>query len=114
MQTINISVTDEQRRFVDELVNTLGFANRSELFRTVIRKIKAVPVILEEPKAFKLSSKKIKKYDQMLDDIESGREELYTTNSVADLTDHLYGSKSKVKVHKKVSKKLQKKNRTKT
>lgn len=110
MQTINISVTDDQRKFVDELVNTLGFANRSELIRTLIRKVKAIPAILEEPKAVRLSPKAIKRYNQMLDDIESGKEQLYTANSVADLTDQLYGSKNKV--HKKVSKKLPNKNRS--
>lgn len=37
MKTINISVTEEQYRQVQTLTKTLGFANRSEFFRTLLR-----------------------------------------------------------------------------
>lgn len=41
MTTVNISLTDEQAQFVDACVTAYGFANRSEFFRTMIRKISA-------------------------------------------------------------------------
>lgn len=39
MATVNISLTDNQAKFVDSLVSTYGFANRSEFFRSMIRKL---------------------------------------------------------------------------
>lgn len=38
MTTMNISITDEQAELVDQLVSEYGFANRSELFRTLLRR----------------------------------------------------------------------------
>lgn len=104
MRTINISVTEEQRNFVDQLVDKLGFANRSELFRTVIRMVKANPKVIEEPRVVQLSPKAIKRYNKIIDDIESGREPVYEARDVKELLAHLYGAKSPVQ--SKVPKKL--------
>ena len=41
MSTINISLTDEQVKLVNTLTDTLGFANRSEFFRAVLRRLAA-------------------------------------------------------------------------
>ena len=108
MQTINISVTDEQRRFVDELVSKLGFANRSEFFRTILRRVKVSPNIVEEPKPVQLSPNAVKRYNKMIDDIGSGKTLLYKAEGVNDLLDQLYGRKSPVL--SSVSKKFSKKN----
>lgn len=104
MRTINISVTEEQRNFVDQMVDKLGFANRSEFFRTIVRMIKANPKVIEEPKFVQLSPKAIKRYNKIIDDIESGREPVYESRNVKDLLAQLYGAKSPVQ--SKVSKKL--------
>jgi len=37
MKTVNISLTEQQTQMVDQAVNELGFANRSEFFRTLLR-----------------------------------------------------------------------------
>jgi len=89
MRTINISVTEEQRNFVDQMVEKLGFANRSELFRTVIRMVKANPKVIEEPKVVQLSPKAIKRYNKIIDDIESGKVKTFKTKNVKDLMSHL-------------------------
>jgi len=89
MRTINISVTEEQRNFVDQMVDKLGFANRSELFRTVIRIVKANPKVIEEPKVVQLSPKAIKRYNKIIDDIESGKVKTYKAKNVKDLMSHL-------------------------
>ena len=89
MQTINISITDDQKGVVDQLVAQLGFANRSELFRTVLRKIKSSPQIIKEPDAIQLSPKAIKRYNKMIDDIESGKVKTFTANNTKELMDHL-------------------------
>jgi len=104
MRTINISVTEEQRNFVDQMVDKLGFANRSEFFRTIVRMIKANPKVIEEPKVMQLSPKAIKRYNKIIENIESGKESVYEAHDVKDLLDQLYGRKSPVQ--SKVSKKL--------
>lgn len=108
MRTINISVTEEQRNFVDQMVGKLGFANRSELIRTILRRVKAIPEFVEEPKAVQLSPKAINRYNKMIEDIESGKVSTYEARDVKDLLDQLYGRKSPVL--STFSKKLQKKN----
>lgn len=104
MRTINISITEEQGRFIDQLVGKFGFANRSELFRTIIRRIKVSPNLVEEPKAVQLTPSAIKRYNKIIADIESGKEPVYEAKDVKNLLDQLYGRKSPVQ--SKISKKL--------
>lgn len=89
MQTINISVTQEQKKLVDKLVEKLDFANRSELIRTLLRRVEASPEVLKEPKIVKLSPKAAKRYDRMVEEIESGKAKTKTFNSVDDLMEDL-------------------------
>jgi len=46
--TVNISLTSSQLSFVNQVVKRLGFANRSEFFRTLIRWISQQPRVLQE------------------------------------------------------------------
>lgn len=101
MRTINISVTDDQRKLVDRLVAKLGFANRSEFFRTLLRRITTNPELAEEPK---LSTKALRRYEKMIKDIETGKEPVFKADSVEELLDHLYGRKRPVRA--KVPEKL--------
>jgi len=104
MKTINISVTDGQREFVDKLVAKLDFANRSELFRSLIRLVKTNPGVISEPKVIQLSPRAIKRYDRIIDDIESGKTPVYSSKNTKDLLDQLYGRKDPVQ--SKVSKRF--------
>jgi len=101
MRTINISVTDDQRKLVDRLVTKLGFANRSEFFRTLLRRITTNPELVEEPR---LSTKALRRYEKMIRDIETGKEQVFKADSVEELLDHLYGRKRPVRAN--VPKKL--------
>jgi Arc/MetJ-type ribon-helix-helix transcriptional regulator len=95
MQTLNISVTDDQKKMVDNLVLKMGFANRSEFFRTALRKIKVQPQIIEQHPPVQLSKKAIKRYDKMTEEIESGKIKTFKANSVEELMDHLTGKITK-------------------
>ena len=88
MRTINISVTDEQRGFVDALVAKLGFANRSELFRTLIRRVSVNPEMIAEPK---MSAKAIARYEKIVEDVKSGKAKTHKARGAEDLMDHLMG-----------------------
>ena len=49
MRTVNISLTTEQTNAIDQAIDKFGFANRSELFRALIRTFLRKPeVIVEE------------------------------------------------------------------
>jgi Arc/MetJ-type ribon-helix-helix transcriptional regulator len=109
MKTMNISVTEEQQKFIDTLVAKFGFANRSELFRTIIRRVKTNPEVVEEPKIVKLSPTADKGYAKMIDDIESGKVPAYKAESTEELLDHLHGRKNPVQ--STVPKKLRKTNK---
>jgi metal-responsive CopG/Arc/MetJ family transcriptional regulator len=52
MSTINISLPQKQASFVDSLVTKYGFANRSELVRSLIRLITNKPEILSDAATF--------------------------------------------------------------
>ncbi len=87
MSTINISLPQEQVSFVDSLVQQFGFANRSELVRSLLRLARAKPTILNDAATFPFTPtpkgqsasavladfKKTKKYSQtFLKDLEEG------------------------------------------
>lgn len=95
MDTINISLTSEQVRLVNQLTQTLDFANRSEFFRALLRLVSRKPGVLTtadeltlEPPATKSRRKIIammkatKKYSpQFLKSIDRGmRESGYFTD----------------------------------
>ncbi len=48
MKTVNISLTTQQTQSIDEAVTKLGFANRSEFFRTLVRVFLNKPDVLEQ------------------------------------------------------------------
>ena len=64
MSTMNISITSDQVRLVNELTRSLDFANRSEFFRALLRLVSRKPAVLTmadelilEPPATKSRSK---------------------------------------------------------
>jgi metal-responsive CopG/Arc/MetJ family transcriptional regulator len=49
---MNISLTKNQAKQVNQATTTLGFANRSEFFRALLRKTFSSPITLEEIKSW--------------------------------------------------------------
>jgi len=48
MNTVNISLTQEQAVMVDSFVTNYGFGNRSEFFRSLLRLVRRYPYIIEK------------------------------------------------------------------
>lgn len=48
MTTINISITDDQAKFIDQTAKKFNFENRSELIRSFIRLFQFQPKLVEE------------------------------------------------------------------
>lgn len=86
MSTVNISITSDQVKFVDEMTKQMDFANRSEFFRALLRLVARKPQVLEKTGEFSFqapdlksasrvvsSMKATKKYNQkFLDSLEQG------------------------------------------
>lgn len=87
MSTINISLPEEQVTFVDSWVKRFGFANRSELIRSLLRLARVKPTLLTDAATFPFVAtppnqsardvladfRKTKKYSQtFLKDLEEG------------------------------------------
>ena len=86
MSTVNISLPAQQVSFIDKLVVSYGFANRSEFFRSLLRLISAKPQLVQKAAVFPFTAppeksvekimtgfKKSKKYSpEFLEDLEEG------------------------------------------
>ena len=48
MTTVNISITDDQAKFVDRISTKFNFSNRSEFFRAVLRLVSQRPEMIAE------------------------------------------------------------------
>jgi len=48
MTTMNISITDEQAKLVDQIAKRFNFSNRSELFRSLLRLIQQHPNLITQ------------------------------------------------------------------
>lgn len=85
MNTVNISLTSDQLQQVNSFTNSLGFANRSEFFRALLRRLFSQPDLIKESASWPFVSpprnksqiissfKKTNKYSQaFLDDLKEG------------------------------------------
>ncbi|MDO8570894.1 MAG: hypothetical protein Q7R97_04895 [Candidatus Daviesbacteria bacterium] len=82
---INKSVRDQATLRVEKM----GFSSLQEIIRLFINKIAVGEVNLKFEEAIQLSPKAIKRYDKMIDEIESGKAKLTTFTNVSDLMKHL-------------------------
>ena len=48
MTTVNISITDDQAKFVDQISSKYNFSNRSELFRSLLRMVQQQPELIKQ------------------------------------------------------------------
>jgi len=66
MTTINISITDEQAKFIDQLSAQYNFENRSELLRNLIRVFQFKPDLINSVTAFPFVSPNTKSRSEVL------------------------------------------------
>lgn len=66
MTTVNISLTVEQVKLANKLTKKLGFANRSEFFRAILRRLMSQPDSLEEIRTWPFSSPSTKSKKEIL------------------------------------------------
>jgi antitoxin component of RelBE/YafQ-DinJ toxin-antitoxin module len=81
----------------------MGFSSLQEAVRIFLRKMADRKIDLTFEETIQLSPKAARRYEKLDKDIETGKEPLYTANSVEDLLDQLHGRKRPVL--KKISQK---------
>lgn len=90
MIPVNISLTPVQVRLVNRLTKQLGFANRSEFFRALVRWITTKPIVKEEVKVWPFVSPPVKSRKQVLNAFKkTGR---YSKSFLQDLAEGLQNS----------------------
>ncbi|KKQ08904.1 hypothetical protein A3E66_04705 [Candidatus Daviesbacteria bacterium RIFCSPHIGHO2_12_FULL_37_16] len=67
MKTVNISLTEQQTQMVDQAVNELGFANRSEFFRTLLRVFNRKPEVISDIEDFPMKGPSTKSAKEVLE-----------------------------------------------
>lgn len=66
MTTVNISITDQQAKFVDQTSTSFGFSNRSEFFRNLIRLIQFRPELVSQASVFPFQEPSTRSRSQIL------------------------------------------------
>jgi metal-responsive CopG/Arc/MetJ family transcriptional regulator len=90
MNTVNISLTHDQIELVDKLTKQYGFANRSEFFRAIIRKVTADSQVQEQITSWPFSSPSTKSSSKIVSAFEKTNR--YSNNFLADLAEGLENS----------------------
>jgi antitoxin component of RelBE/YafQ-DinJ toxin-antitoxin module len=94
---IQVPVSKSLRDQAAAAVKELGFSSIQESIRLFLTQMADRSLSFSfKPKPVKLSPKAIKRYNKILDDIESGKEPVYEAKNVNDLLDQLYGKKDPV------------------
>jgi hypothetical protein len=91
MTTVNISITDNQAKFIDKLAKDYNFDNRSELIRSFIRLFQFRPQLINEAMDFPFvepfTRSRSKMYQSVVD---TGK---YSKDFLKDLKEGLEDSK---------------------
>ena len=90
MKTVNISLTEDQTKMVDQAVINLGFANRSEFFRTLLRIFNRKPEVLEEASDFPMKGPDTKSSKKVMESFKATG--LYSQDFLKDLEEGLAAS----------------------
>lgn len=94
---LQIPMSKSLRDGAGKAAKEMGFSSLQETIRVFLKQLEERFLTLSfEPKAEQLSPKAIRRYNKIIDEIDSGREPIYETESVDDLLNQLYGRKNTV------------------
>lgn len=81
-----------------KVVREMGFSSLQENIRVYLKQLsqKRLDLTLTQKKVVHLSPKAAARYDKLMEDIESGKEPVYTAESAEDLIQQLDGDKNPV------------------
>lgn len=87
MSTINISLPEEQIKFIDNLVKEFSFANRSEFIRSLIRVIIRKPEVVETAATFPFIAPKTRSTKTIISAFKKSKK--YSSDFIKDLKEGL-------------------------
>ena len=90
MATVNISLPVAQVKMIDEFTNKFGFASRSEFFRTLLRWVKANPLLVNQAQTWPFFSPQTKSKKEILKAF--GKSKKYSPDFLKDLAEGLENS----------------------
>jgi len=91
MTTVNISITDQQNEFINQITSEFGFDNRSEFFRNLIRLIQFKPDLISQVSTFPFQSPPTRSRSQALSSLkETGK---YSSEFLKDIEKGLKNSR---------------------
>ena len=83
MTTMNISVTKEQAKLVDQIAKKFNFSNRSELFRSLLRMIQQQPHLITQSSVLPFQSPPTRSRSKVLQGLK--KTGLYTPEFLTDM-----------------------------
>lgn len=87
---IQVPVTKSLRDAAAAAADDFGFSSVQESIRVFLKQLASKKLTISfAPKTVQLSPKAINRYNEAIDDIKSGKEKLFTTNSVDELMSYL-------------------------
>lgn len=94
---LQIPLDTNLRRQAALAAQNLGFSSLQETVRVLLKQLaeRALTLSFEAPPV-ELSPRAARRYNKMIDDIESGKVKTYVAHGVDDLLDQLHGRKPKV------------------
>ena len=90
MSTVNISLPSQQVNIIDAFVQKYGFANRSELFRSLLRLVISKPDLIDHAATFPFISPKEQSAKKILSDFRKSKK--YSKTFLKDLKEGLESS----------------------
>lgn len=90
MTTVNISITDNQSKFIDQVAKDYNFENRSELIRSFIRLFQFQPQLINKAVGFPFVSPDTKSRSEVLSSFKKTGK--YSSEFLKDLEKGLKGS----------------------
>jgi AraC-like DNA-binding protein len=91
MTTVNISITDNQAKFIDKLAKDYNFDNRSELIRSFIRLFQFQPQLINEVIGFPFTLPDTNSRSKVINSFKKTGE--YSPEFIKDLENGLKNSK---------------------
>lgn len=90
MTTMNVSLTEEQARFIDNMTDKLGFANRSEFLRALLRRAQTDVRFTKEARTWPFMSPSTKSRARILESLSQAK--IYSKEFLDDLKEGLENS----------------------
>lgn len=93
---LQVPMDDKLKTSAEKVAKEYGFSSLQEVIRFLTKKLSNKEIKISVTQEEMLFPDAEARYEKMLADIKSGKEKVYTANSVEELLNHLHGNKNSV------------------